>query len=354
MRIKLEKRENITRTLSITVTLFSVLVAMIFIGLIFQVIGVNPVLAYIMIFHGSLGSIYGLSETIVKTIPILLCSTGLAIAFRAAMFNIGAEGQLLMGAIASTYIALYVIPNSQSIIIIPLMFIMGFAAGALWALIPAILKTKLSVNEVITTLMMNYIAEQLTMYLTTGPWRGVELWGFPYTENIPIQAYLPCISGTRIHYPTLIIGLCAAALIHVFISRSKIGYEIRVVGGSREAARYAGISYVRVALITMAISGGLAGVAGVGEVAGIHHRLSPFKISSGYGYTAIIAAWLGKLNPIVTLVASFFIGTLLVGGDILQVKLNLPYATVNIFNGVILLFIIGGELLLRYRVRVVM
>lgn len=353
MKIKLEKRENITGILSITVTLISLLMALTSIGLIFQGVGVNPILAYMMIFQGSLGSIYGLSETIVKAIPILLCSIGLAVAFRASIFNIGAEGQLLMGAIASTYISIYVMPNSPSVIIILLMFIVGFAAGALWALIPAMLKAKLSVNEVITTLMMNYIAEQLTMYLTTGPWRGVELWGFPYTENIPVQAYLPCIAGTRIHYPTLIIGLCAVVLIHILISRSKIGYEIKVVGGSRNAARYAGISHVNIVLITMAISGGLAGIAGVGEVAGIHHRLSPFRISSGYGYTAIIAAWLGKLNPVVILVASIFLGALLVGGDVLQVKLNLPYATVNIFNGTILLFIISGEILLKYRVKVI-
>lgn len=353
MRIKLEKREHVTRTLSITVTVISILTALIFIGLIFQGAGVNPILAYTMIFQGGLGSFYGLSETLVKTIPLLLCGVGLAVAFRASIFNIGAEGQLLMGAMASTYIALYAIPNSPSIILLPAMFIVGFIAGALWALIPAILKAKLSVNEVITTLMMNYIAEQLIMYLTTGPWRGAELWGFPYTDNIPKQAYLPYIAGTRIHYPTLIIGLCVTVLIYILISRSKVGYEIKVIGGSQDAAKYAGISYIKVALITMIISGGLAGIAGVGEVAGIHHRLSPFKISSGYGYTAIIVAWLGKLNPIVTLIASFFIGALLVGGDALQVKLNLPYATVNMFNGTILLFIIGGELLLRYKVRVI-
>jgi simple sugar transport system permease protein len=231
------------------------------------------------------------------------------------------------------------------------MFAAGFIGGAIWGLIPGILKAKLKANEVITSLMMVYIASELVNYLVYGPWKGAEEWGFPYSSKFPPSARLPRLFTTRIHYPTLLIALALAFLIYILVMKTKLGYEIRVTGGNPEAARYAGMSYFKTVVVVMLISGGIAGLAGVGEVAGIHHRLRyPHGISPGYGFTAIIVAWLGRLNPLAIVLTSMLFGGLLVGGDAIQVALGLPVATINIFNGVILFFILGGELLTRYKI----
>jgi simple sugar transport system permease protein len=308
-------------------------------------------LAYKRIFTGAFGSLYGLSETTVKAIPLMICGVGLSIAFKALIWNIGAEGQLLMGAIAATWVALYAIPDAPAFVLLPCMFAAGFIGGAIWGLIPGVLKAKFRANEVITSLMMVYIASELVNYLVYGPWRGPEEWGFPYSSKFPPSARLPYLFTTRIHYPTLLIALTLAVVIYILVMKTKLGYEIRVTGGNPEAARYAGMSYFKTVVLVMLISGGLAGLAGVGEVAGIHHRLRyPHGISPGYGFTAIIVAWLGRLNPLAIALTSMLFGGLLVGGDAIQVALGLPVATINIFNGVILFFILGGELLTRYKI----
>lgn len=350
MKIRLEKREYESKLLSVGVSFLMLFLALLAVAIIFWAYGVNPAVAYGKIFRGAFGSLYGFSETIVKAIPLLLCGIGLTLAFKALIWNIGAEGQLLIGAVAATGIALNL--TAPSYVILPLMFAAGFVAGAAWSLLPAILKAKLNVNEVITTLMLNYIALKLVEYLVYGPWRGPEEWGFPYTSKFPPEARLPRIPGTRIHYPTLIIGVIAVVATYILLNKTKIGYEIRVVGENIDAARYAGINYLKTVLLVMVVSGGLAGIAGVGEVAGIQHRLR-MGISPGYGYTAIIVAWLGGLNPWVTLASSILLGGLLVGGDIIQTSLGLPVAAIDIFNGIILIFIIAGEILKRYKIRIV-
>jgi simple sugar transport system permease protein len=231
------------------------------------------------------------------------------------------------------------------------MFLAGFVGGALWALIPALLKARFQTNEVITSLMTVYIASELVNHLVYGPWKGAAEWGFPYTDKFPAAAQLPLLGQTRVHYPTLLLALAAAVLVYVLIMRTRLGYEIRVTGENPQAARYAGISHFKVVLLVMLISGGLAGLAGVGEVAGIHHRLRyPQGISPGYGFTAIIVAWLGRLHPLAIIASSFLFGGLVVGGDALQVALGLPVATIHMFNGVILFFILTAELLTRYKI----
>ncbi|MFQ6014670.1 MAG: ABC transporter permease [Anaerolineae bacterium] len=328
----------------------SVALALLVIALIFWGYGVDPLLAYRRIFVGAFGSLYGLSETIVKAIPLMICGVGLAIAFKALVWNIGAEGQLLIGATAATWLALS-FPDLPAIVLLPAMFTAGFLGGALWGFIPGILKAKLRANEVITSLMMVYIASELVNYLVYGPWKGAAEWGFPYTDKFSLSAQLPRLFNTRIHYPTLILALVLAVLIYVLVMRTRLGYEIRVTGENPEAARYAGMDYLKTIVLVMLISGGLAGLAGVGEVAGIHYRLRyPQGISPGYGFTAIIVAWLGRLNPLAIILTSFVFGGLLVGGDAIQVALGLPMATINLFNGVILFFVLGGELLTRYKI----
>jgi len=201
--------------------------------------------------------------------------------------------------------------------------------------------------------MMVYIASNLVNYLVYGPWKGPEEMGFPYTSKFSASAQLPHLAWTRIHYPTLVLALLIAVVIYLLIARTKWGYEIRVTGENPAAARYAGMSYLKTLILVMVLSGGLAGLAGVGEVAGIHFRLRyPEGISSGYGFTATIVAWLARLNPLGAVLTSFLLGGLLVGGDAIQISLGLPSATIFVFNGTILLFVLGGDLIARYRIRV--
>jgi simple sugar transport system permease protein len=351
IHLRIEKRLVVPRWLEFVTLALSVLLALLGIALLFCALGVNPVVAYQRIFRGAFGSLYGLSETVVKAIPLMLCGIGLAIAFRARVYNIGAEGQLLMGAICATGLALKC-PNLPAWILLPGMFLLGFVGGALWALLPALLKVHFRVDEVLSSLMMVYIASELVNYLVYGPWKGAKEMGFPYTDKFSPSAQLPRLLHTRIHYPTLVLAVVLAVLVYLLIQRTKWGFEIRVTGENPEAARYAGMNYLRTALLVMLFSGGLAGLAGVGEVAGIHYRLRyPQGISPGYGFTAIIVAWLARLNPLAVIVTSLLLGGLLVGGDAIQVALGLPVATIYIFNGVILLFVLGGDLFTRYHIR---
>lgn len=332
--------------------LFSLLAGLFTIGLIFLFSGVNPLFAFYKIFSGSFGSAYGIKETITKAIPLILIGGGLAMAFRAKFWNIGAESQLLMGAIFGTWVGLTWGPSLPSYVIVPLMFLAGFAGGAMWGIIPAILKIKYAINEVISTLMMNYICAEFMIFLIVGPWKGKTKFGFPYTDDLPESAILGLIPGSRIHYVTLIVALIASVLLALVMYKTRFGYEVRVIGENPEAGKYAGIDFFRTTVIIMAISGGVAGLAGVGEAAGIHHYLSyPETISSGYGFTAIIVAWLAKLNPLFVIVSGLFFAGILVGGDAIQISLGLPAASVEVFNGTLLVFLIMGDYFLKHKVR---
>lgn len=205
-----------------------------------------------------------------------------------------------------------------------------------------------SFNEVISTLMLNYICAEFLTLLIVGPWKSPKKFGFPYTDDLPVSAMLSLLPGTRIHYATLILAILAAVALTVVLYKTRFGYEVRVIGENPDAARYAGIDFFRTTLLMMAISGGMAGLAGLGEVAGIHHYLSyPHSISSGYGCTGIIVAWLAKLNPLYVIFSAIFFAGILVGGDAIQISLGLPAATVDIFNGTLLIFLIMGDFFTR-------
>ena len=351
LKINVTDRIKVTPRISLLTLLFSLLAGLFTIGLIFLISGVNPLFAFYKIFSGSFGSAYGIKETITKAIPLILIGGGLAMAFRAKFWNIGAESQLLMGAIFGTWVGLNWGPNLPSYVIVPLMFLAGFAGGALWGVIPAILKIKYAINEVISTLMMNYICAEFMIFLIVGPWKGKTKFGFPYTDDLPDSAILGLIPGSRIHYMTLFVALFVAVLLALVMYKTRFGYEVRVIGENPEAGKYAGIDFFKTTVIIMAISGGVAGLAGVGEAAGIHHYLSyPETISSGYGYTAIIVAWLAKLNPLYVIVSGLFFAGILVGGDAIQISLGLPAASVEIFNGTLLVFLIMGDYFLKHKV----
>jgi len=349
--IVIEKRKKYNTKQNLIIIIISIFLSLFISSLIFSLRGINPFFALYKIIFSSFGSLYGIKETITKAIPLMLCGIGLSIAFKGKFWNIGAEGQLLIGAVLATWIGLFIGKNLPSIILIPLMFLAGFVGGGLVALIPALLKVRFNTNEVISTLMLNYIIEQYVQYLVYGPWKGKTQYGFPYTDNLPPNALLPIIKGSRIHYPTLIIAIILSILIFFLLFKTKLGYEIRVIGENPLSAKYAGIDYIKVILIMMFLSGGIAALAGVGEIAGIHKHLTyPSQISSGYGFTAIIVAWLAQLNPLLVIVTSLFFGGILVGGDVIQTSFGFPFATINIFNGLMLVFISMGYFLIEYKV----
>lgn len=353
IKVNTVERYNITPFRSFLTNVLSLLAGLFVIGIIFLIVGVNPLYAIFKIFSGSFGSFYGVKETVTKAIPLILIGAGLTLAFRAKFWNIGAEGQLLMGAMFATWAGLTFGEHLPPYIIVPMIFTAGFIGGAVWGVIPALLKIKFSINEVISTLMLNYICAEVVTMLIVGPWKGKERWGFPGTNNLPDAAILGTIPGSRIHYATLILALICAIVLCIVVYKTRFGYEARVVGENPDAGKYAGIDFLKTTIILMAVSGGLAGLAGVGEVAGIHHYLGyPAAVSSGYGFTAIIVAWLAKLNPLYAIVSGLFFAGILVGGDAIQISLGLPAATVNIVNGTLLVFLIMGDYFLHHKISV--
>lgn len=355
LHVNVSDREQISALGTFLILVLALATGMVAIGLLFIASGVNPFFAFKKIFSGSFGSLYGFKETITKAIPLMLIGGGLALVFKAKFWNIGAESQLLMGAIFGTWVGLNWGPALPSVVIVPLMFLAGFIGGAFWGLIPAVLKLRFSINEVISTLMLNYICAEFLTLLIVGPWKSPKKFGFPYTDDLPDSAILSLLPGSRIHTATLILAVVAVVVLTIVIYKTRFGYEVRVIGENPDAAKYAGIDFSRTTMLIMVISGGMAGLAGVGEVAGIHHYLSyPDSISSGYGFTAIIVAWLAKLNPIYVIFSAIFFAGILVGGDAIQISLGLPAATVAVFNGTLLIFLIMGDFFTKNKVRILL
>ncbi len=342
-----EKRSVVSKKVLFIVPLLSIVMGLLFAGIFIWLTGKDPIEVYSLMFEGAFGSSYGLSETIVKAIPLILTSLAVSLAFRMQLWNIGAEGQLYMGAMGATWVAL-TYPNWPGYLLIPTMILAGFVAGGLWGFLPAIPRAFLKVNETITTLLMNYIAILWVDYLVYGPWKDPNGLNFPLTAPFSEGAILPTLGDTRIH-AGLIIGLVVAVIVYIVLKFTKWGYEIKVSGESPEAAKYAGINFTKNILLVMFISGGLAGIAGMTEVSGITQRLQ-HGFSPGYGYTAIIIAWLARLNPWAIVVVSFLFGGLLVGGFSIQTS-GYPSATVAMLQGAILFFVLGGEIFVKYRLK---
>ncbi len=310
---------------------------------------VDPLRAYSQISMVFL-TLSGISQALSIGAPVLLIAVGLAIGFRTGFWNIGAEGQYLMGAVGATWIALFV-PDIPPTLVVPLMAMGGFVSGAAWASGPALLKARLGVNEVLTTLMTVYIALQLVFYLTLGPWRDPLVPAFAGTAPFPAYARLPRIPGTSID-PSITIGILIAIVLYQLMQRSRVGFEIRVVGESTSAARYAGIRYLRTILLGMIISGGLAGLAGMVVVSGSAGYLRA-EIAVGYGFTGIIVAWLAGLNTLAVIPATVLFSGLKVGADVLQTTSGVPEAFTVLFQAMIFIFVIVGELFRLYRFRII-
>ncbi|WP_138751453.1 ABC transporter permease [Paenibacillus sinopodophylli] len=325
----------------------SVLLALLVCGIFIAANGMNPFPVYKKMFTGAFGTAYGLTETLVKTIPLLLCGLGVAIAYRISVWNIGAEGQFAAGAMAATAVTIY-FPNMPGMLIIPTMIVFSIAAGGIWGLLTAIPRTYFQVNELVTSLMLNYVALLALDYFVFGPWKDPEGMNFPGTKVFTASQSLPVLGDTRLHLG-LIFGLIAIVLYGFFIKYTRAGYELRLIGASPEAAKQAGIRISRHILLVMLISGGLAGLAGMAEVSGVTHRLM-YGISPGYGYTAIIVAWLAKLHPVGLIVSSFLFGGLIVGGFSVQ-TIGLPSSISEMLQGAILFFLIAGGTLSKFRLR---
>lgn len=345
--VRLEKKLVPSPLATILIPVISVFLALVTGGVFLLITGRNPMEVYPGMLVGAFGSIYGLSETVVKAIPLILAGLGVSLAFRMQLWNIGAEGQLYMGAFAAGWVALS-FPNAPKVILLPSMFLAGFLAGGLWGLLPAIPRAFMKVNETITTLMLNYVAILWVNYLVYGPWKDPNGYNFPLSAPFSDAAILPVFGNSRVHFG-LVIGLVAALVVYIAVRRTKWGFEVRVIGESPNAAKYAGMSLVSNILLVMFLSGGLAGIAGMTEVSGVIQRVTP-EISSGYGYTAIIIAWLSKLNPWAIILVSFLFGGMQVGGYSIQ-SADVPAAIVSMLQGAILFFVLGGEILNRYSIK---
>ena len=356
-RIKLEPRlDEPPAWFPAAVSLGAIVVALILGGIIIAVVGGNPFLSYAHIARASFGDVGVLSDTIVKATPIILAALACSIAFRMKLWNIGAEGQFIMGAFGASAVVLApIVPAEASRwLFIPVMAMAGMAAGAVWGFIPGYLKAKFNVNEIISTLMMNYIAIAWINFWIFGVWSEG---GFQMSPKFPEAAWLPRLSefakaipffrGLTTH-AGLLLGIVAAVILWFIVYRSRWGYEIRLIGDNPQAAKYAGISITRNTVWVMMLSGALAGLGGMSEISGVVHRLQTAPIAAGYGFTGIIVAWLAKLNPLVIILVSILFGALILAGREIQ-----PSGIPKMIQGIILVCLIASDFLLRYRVYLV-
>ncbi len=376
-RIKIESRMDRPRWAPLASSILGVILALIIGGFVLKAAGASdPIATYQEIFKEGFGTpadwqaglnalftntdcpkgllCFGpLSDTLVKTSPILLTALACIIAFRMKLWNIGADGQMFMGAWAATAVAVFILPrDTDRVIMLAAMAIAGILAGALYGMIPGILKARRGINEIIITLMLNYVAYKwLEYFVVVGPW---SVGDFESTGRFPVPATwprltelsksVPVLSGLTAH-PGIFLGIIAAIILAWVLNRSRWGYEIRVIGNNKNAARYAGISLARNTILVMAISGALAGLAGMNEVAALRELNGRFQ--SGLGFTGVIIAWLARLNPIASIFVAFLFGGLLVGTQLIQ-----PKGIASMLQSVILFVVVGTELIFRYRVRV--
>ncbi len=346
--LKLEPRHNpsiLWQVLSPILALLLTLIAGLFL---FGLLNKSPIAALQTLLITPWSSLYGLTELTVKAAPILLVALGLTICFQAKVWNIGAEGQLIVGAIFSSTVALTLPLNNYSLLILSL--IAGVVGGAIWGAIPALLKVRFNANEILTSLMLNYVAISLLNYVVQEPLKDPQGLNFPESAPFSQFATLPIvIPRTRMHLG-VILAIVAALLIWGLLKLTFFGYAVRVVGASPSAARYAGINCDRIIYLSLVLSGGLAGLAGACEVLGPIGQLRS-TISPGYGYTAIIAAFIGRLNPIGAILSSLLMALLYVGSELLQIKQGLPLAIASVFQGILFFFLLATELLIYNSVR---
>ncbi len=319
-------------------------------GLIFRFMGQSPAIAVYTFLVAPLVQAGGLAALAIKAAPLILMGAGLAICYRASVWNIGAEGQFIFGAIFAGGLAL-ALPEAPGLLVYPLMMLSGMVGGALLAMLVAWLRTALNVSEILSSLMLNYIAQLVLIYLVTGPWKDPQGFGFPQTAMFQSGALSPMlIAGTGVHLGCAI-AILMALLLWLVADKSMLGFQLRVAGDAPRAARFAGFSEPRLIWTALLISGAMAGLAGMFEVAGPIQQLTT-EISPGYGYTAVIVAFLGRLHPIGAVFAGLLLALSYLGGDAAQIDLGLPNAVTGIFQGILLFFLLACDILILYRPRI--
>jgi simple sugar transport system permease protein len=377
------KHRRVAQIIDALLPLIAVLGALMIGGVILLLLDVNPFEAYQAMFVGAFGNKNGLADTLVKATPLMLVGLGIVIAFRASVINIGAEGQLIVGALLTTFLGLQLGETLPGWIVIIICVLGGTFMGGVWGAIPGYLKARLGVNEILSTIMMNQIAIQVGYYLLRGPMidpkeveagtniphsarlpRPVDLprftdvaksLGFSETaKNLGLDGFQAEIYGllaepTRLHLG-LIFAIIMAILVYVFLWRTTIGYRIRAVGLNPHASRYAGVNVPNYIIFSLALSGAFAGLAGAIEIVGLHHRMfEPTAVSAGYGFSGIVAALFGKLHPLGLIPASILFGGLLVGGDKMQRAVQVPQVFVGMLLGLIVIFVVSSDIWSRRR-----
>jgi general nucleoside transport system permease protein len=351
LKFKIEKRLSYNKWLDYIVPLASMILALIAGSFVFWLNGAHPLEAYKEMFIGAFGDGYSFSETLVQATPLLFTGLAISLTLRTLLWNIGAEGQFFMGAMGATWAAQY-FAGLPSWLLIPILMMSGMVAGGLWALPPALLKTKLKVNEILTTLLLNYVAIFFVNYTLYGPWKDPRYPGFPQTPRYPDAAILPQYFNTRLH-AGILIGILLAVVLYILYKKTGWGYKIQVIGQSRSTARYAGIRVNRNIVRVLMFSGAIAGLGGMLQISGLQHKLRLGGISNNYGYTGIIIAFLANGNPLAVILVALFMGALIVGGDSLQIMMGFGKGVVHIFEGLVLFFVLAGEALKRYKIRLV-
>ena len=350
MPLVLEKRAERSTGIALASPLIAIGLTLVTMSVLFMLIGKNPLTALSVYFIAPLTDAYSLQEIAVKASPLVLIGVGLSLCYLANAWNIGAEGQFLIGAVAGSWLAVKTQGTDAGYWVLPAMMVCAAVAGALYALIPALCKVRFGASEILTSLMLVYVADLLLDYLVRGPWRDPHGFNFPTTADFDSVATVPLlIEGTRLHTGVLLTLLVVAA-VFVVLGRTIKGFEIRVVGAAPRAARFGGFNANQLVILTFAVSGALAGLAGIIEVAGPIGHLQP-GISPGYGFTAIIVAFLGRLNPVGILIAGLFLALTFIGGEQAQIAMKIPLDMTKVFQGILLFYVLACDSLILYRIR---
>jgi general nucleoside transport system permease protein len=351
MQLVLERRPERSAVIAVASPLIAVALTIVTFAVLFAIMGKNPLTAIYVYFIEPLTDPFSLQEIVVKATPLVMIAVGLALCYIANIWNIGAEGQFIVGAVCGSWLAVRTNGTDVGYWVLPVMLVLGALGGALYALIPAICRVYFGASEILTSLMLVYVANYGMDYLVRGPWRDPQGLNFPTTAAFDPAASIPTLlEGTgRLHAGSILM-LIVVMLATVLLGQTIRGFEIRVVGAAPRAARFSGFNADRLVLFTFAISGALAGLAGIIEVAGPIGHLDP-GVSSGYGFTAIIVAFLGRLNPIGILVAGLFLALTFIGGEGAQISMKVPLDLTKVFQGILLFYVLACDSLIVYRIR---
>jgi len=343
--VELTPREQVPRWMGYGTPVFTILAALAVSAVALLALGVSPLAAYRLMFVQTLTTSFGMTETIAKAVPLIFVGLAVYLPLKAQLWNIGAEGQLFLGAIAGSWIGVNV--SLPGYALLPLMFLAGGVAGAVWIAVPAWLRAKLGINEIITTLLFVFIAAEIKNYLVRGPMQAPGA-NFPQTAQLPVAARLPELPV--IGFPAgIVLAIAFVAVIHVVLNYTRLGFEITFIGANDEAAEHAGMSKLKIYTVVLLSGGAIAGIAGVSEIAGVQGRLRA-QFAPGYGFTAIPIALLGRNGAVQVMLAACFFAVLFVGGSSIQTLLSVPAAIVDIIQALVILFLITAEFFKQYRI----